>query len=146
MTGLDREQLRRQALVYFLPLPRSLTELNEEIPRRRSLLSLVRRLGFSSVSLVHDSLVDPGASCADHPGFRRMLAAVQSGGVGAVFCLDAQRLTFTARHWCSFIEHQTLLIDLENAGDLRHLLRRPCACDRSSAAWRFSWSTHASRG
>jgi len=47
--------------------------------------------------VIDDDLGRSGSSLVERPGFRKPVASVCSGSIGAVFCIEASRLTRSGR-------------------------------------------------
>jgi DNA invertase Pin-like site-specific DNA recombinase len=90
---LTTERLHRCAVIYVRQSsPTQLAHNHESRRRQYGLVELARDLGRSGSGLV------------ERPGFERLAAAVCSGKVGAVFCIEASRLARNGRDWHHLIE------------------------------------------
>ena len=93
----------------------------ESRDRQYGLAEQARALGFASVHVIDDDLGRSGTGTIERPGFAKLLAAVCSGTVGAVFALDASRLARNNRDWHHLIDlcamTQTLVIDYDGGYD-----------------------------
>src|SRR6201984_1461059 len=97
---LTPEQLQRKASVYIRQSRPSQLIHNQESTRlQRSLDDRARTLGFQRIMVIDDDLGRTGSGLGDRPGFQRLAAEVCSGGVGAVFCVEASRLARNGRDW-----------------------------------------------
>jgi DNA invertase Pin-like site-specific DNA recombinase len=89
--------------------------------RQYGLAERARSLGFTSVQVIDEDLGRSGTGTIERPGFAKLLAAVCSGTVGAVFALDASRLARNNRDWHHLIDlcamTQTLVIDYDGSYD-----------------------------
>lgn len=78
---------------------------NLESQRRRyGLVDHARELGFAQVNVIDDDLGRSGSGLIDRPGFQKLVAAVCTGEVGAIFCTEASRLARDGRDWHHLIE------------------------------------------
>jgi DNA invertase Pin-like site-specific DNA recombinase len=78
---------------------------NLESQRRQyALADQARLLGFQQVEVIDEDLGRSGSGQVDRPGFARLVAEVCTGGVGAVFCIEASRLARNGRDWHHLIE------------------------------------------
>jgi DNA invertase Pin-like site-specific DNA recombinase len=91
--------------------------------RQYALADRARQLGFSRVEVIDEDLGRSGSGTQDRPGFGRLLAAVCQGRVGAVFALEASRLSRNQRDWQHLVDlcalTGTLLIDEDGVYDPR---------------------------
>ena len=104
MPDLPAQLLRRQAVVYVRQSTIAQVQGNLESQRRQyELVDLARNYGFGQVELIDDDLGRSGSGTVDRPGFDRLVAMICTGGVGAVFCLEAvlSRLRFPVRSHAS---------------------------------------------
>ena len=71
--------------------------------------------------VIDDDLGRTGSGLVDRPGFQRLAAEVCSGGVGAVFCVEASRLARNGRDWHYLIELcgmvDAVVVDLDGVYD-----------------------------
>lgn len=118
------EHLRRGASVYIRQSTLTqLTENRESQRRQYALVDRARKLGFQRVTVIDDDLGRSGSGLVERPGFQRLVAAVCSGDVGAVFSIEASRLARNGRDWhhlidlCSLVG--TLVIDADGVYDPR---------------------------
>lgn len=81
------------------------------------------QLGFARVEVVDEDLGRSGSGAQERPGFARLLAAVCTGDVGAVFALEASRLARNNRDWHHLIDlcamADVLVIDHDGVYDPR---------------------------
>lgn len=102
---LTAEQLSRRAVVYVRQSSPGQVINNQESQRRQyGLAARARELGFEQILVIDDDLGRSGSGLMERPGFQRLVAAVCSGEVGAVFCLEASRLARNGRDWHHLIE------------------------------------------
>ncbi len=62
-----------------------------------------------TVTTSDDDLGRSGSGLVERPGFQRLVAAVCSGVVGAVFCIEASRLARNGRDWHHLIDLRALV-------------------------------------
>lgn len=87
------EHLSRAAVVYVRQSSMGQVEHHAESQRRPySLADAAAARGFASVRTIDDDLGRSGSGTVERPGFQKLVAAVCSGSVGAVFCIEASRL------------------------------------------------------
>ncbi len=102
---LTTERLRRCAVIYVRQSsPTQLAQNHESRRRQYGLVELARELGFGNTEVIDDDLGRSGSGLVERPGFERLAAAVCSGQVGAVFCIEASRLARNGRDWHHLIE------------------------------------------
>ena len=102
---LTNERLSRRALVYVRQSTiGQLTHNRESLRRQYELKQHARELGFQAVDVIAEDLGRSGSGLRERPGFQRLVAAVCSGEVGAVLCLEASRLARNGRDWHHLIE------------------------------------------
>ena len=102
---LTAERLCRQAIVYVRQSSPGQVLHNRESQRRQyGLVDHARELGFVQVSVIDDDLGRSGSGLMDRPGFQKLVAAVCTGEVGAIFCIEASRLARNGRDWHHLIE------------------------------------------
>ena len=119
---ITTEHLKRRAIVYIRQS--SLTQVLENLESKQSQYNLANKskeYGFSQVEVIDEALGRSGAGTVERPGFSRMLMLFCEGDVGAIFCIEASRLTRNGRDWhhlidlCSLVK--TLIIDSEGVYD-----------------------------
>lgn len=118
------EHLRRGAIVYVRQSTiGQVMEHTESKRRQYALEDSARELGFASVSVIADDLGRSGSGRVERPGFQKLVAAVCSGAVGSICCLEASRLARNGRDWHHLIDlcalANTLVIDGEGIYDPR---------------------------
>ena len=97
--------LTRQAIVYVRQSTQTQVQTNLESQRRQyDLVTLAKRHGFDNVEVIDDDLGRSASGSVARPGFERLVAAVCTGEVGAVLCLDASRLSRNGRDWHHLLE------------------------------------------
>jgi len=102
---LTAERLRRHAIVYVRQSSPGQVIHNLESQRRQyGLVDHARELGFVQVNVIDDDLGRSGSGLMDRPGFQKLVAAVCTGEVGAIFCIEASRLARNGRDWHHLIE------------------------------------------
>ncbi|MFL9989495.1 recombinase family protein [Paraburkholderia sediminicola] len=81
-----------------------------------------RGLGWPDVTVIDDDLGRSGSG-THRPGFERLLVALWSGEVGAVFSIEASRLARNGRDWHTRLEFcrlvRCLLVDEDGIYDPR---------------------------
>lgn len=123
---ITREHLRRGATVYVRQSTvGQVVEHTESQRRQYALAESARELGFTSVTTIDDDLGRSGSGLVARPGFQKLVAAVCSGPVGAVFCIEASRLARNGRDWHHLIDlcalTGTLVIDPDGVYDPRQV-------------------------
>ncbi len=99
------DHLKRRAIVYVRQSSAIQVTNNLESQRRQyALADNARQLGFKTVEVIDEDLGRSGSGQVDRPGFTRLVAEVCTGGVGAVFCIEASRLARNGRDWHHLIE------------------------------------------
>jgi excisionase family DNA binding protein len=99
------DHLKRRAIVYVRQSSAIQVSNNLESQRRQyALADHARQLGFRQVEVIDEDLGRSGSGQVDRPGFARLVAEVCTGGVGAVFCIEASRLARNGRDWHHLIE------------------------------------------
>ncbi|CAN7744130.1 recombinase family protein [Caballeronia sp. LjRoot34] len=82
-----------------------------------------RKAGFANVTVIDDDLGRSGSGLTKRPGFQKLVAAICSSTVCAVFCIEASRLTRNGRDWHHLVNlcalTGTLIVDPDGAHDLR---------------------------
>lgn len=104
-TKLTPDHLRRRAAVYIRQS--SMTQVHENLESQRrqyGLADVAKELGFRDIEVIDDDLGRSGSGVMARPGFQRLVAAVCTGEVGAVFCVEASRLARNGRDWHHLID------------------------------------------
>jgi DNA invertase Pin-like site-specific DNA recombinase len=102
---LTPDRLRRRAVVYVRQSsPGQVLHHQESQRRQYGLLDRARDLGFQEVAAIDDDLGRTASGLVERPGFQRLVGAVCTGEVGAVFCIEASRLARNGRDWHHLIE------------------------------------------
>jgi DNA invertase Pin-like site-specific DNA recombinase len=102
---LTPDRLRRRAIVYVRQSsPGQVLHHQESQRRQYGLLDRARELGFQDVVAIDDDLGRTASGLVERPGFQRLVGAVCTGEVGAVFCIEASRLARNGRDWHHLIE------------------------------------------
>jgi DNA invertase Pin-like site-specific DNA recombinase len=102
---LPSELLKRKAIVYVRQSTQTQVQTNLESQRRQyDLVELAKRHGFDTVEVIDDDFGRSASGSVARPGFERLVAAVCTGEVGAVLCLDASRLSRNGRDWHHLLE------------------------------------------
>jgi DNA invertase Pin-like site-specific DNA recombinase len=118
------DHLGRSAVVYVRQSTLGQVAENTESQRRQyALAESARSMGFASVTVIDDDLGRSGSGLVERPGFQKLVSAVCSGSVGAVFCIEASRLARNGRDWHHLIDLcalvGTLVIDPDGTYDPR---------------------------
>src|SRR5271168_4087093 len=116
----------RDACVYIRQSSMQQVRTRLEGQRRQyDLRERAQTLGFQRVIVIDEDLGRSGTGSVERPGFGRLLTAVCSGTVGAVFALEASRLARNNRDWHHLVDlcalAETLLIDSDGIYDPRLL-------------------------
>jgi DNA invertase Pin-like site-specific DNA recombinase len=124
MTKITADHLARCAFVYIRQSTADQLLHNHESRRRQyGLADRARQLGWATVEVIDDDLGRSGGGI-DRPGFKRLLAAICEGRVGAVFSIEASRLARNGRDWHTLIEFcglvGTVIVDEDGIYDPRH--------------------------
>ncbi len=124
MTKITADHLGRSAFVYIRQSTADQLLHNPESRRRQyGLADRARQLGWTSVEVIDDDL-GRSAGGVDRPGFKRLLAAICEGRVGAVLSIEASRLARNGRDWHTLIEFcglvGTVIVDEDGIYDPRH--------------------------
>ena len=121
---LTATHIERGAIVYVRMS--TMTQVREHTEGRRRQYELVERareLGFASIDVIDDDLGRSGSGLHARPGFQKLVAAICSSAVGAVFCLEASRLARNGRDWHHLLDLCALvgvaLVDPEGTYDPR---------------------------
>lgn len=102
---LPASVLQRTAIVYVRQSTPMQVRTNLESQRRQyELAEAARHYGFTDVDVIDDDLGRSASGSVARPGFERLVAGLCSGGVGAVFCLEASRLARNGRDWHHVLE------------------------------------------
>ena len=105
MKGRERiraRHLERKAVVYVRQSTRQQVQENRESTRLQyQLRERARELGWSAarIEVIDEDLGVSGSGLQERPGFRRMTQEVAQRRVGAVFGLDATRLSRNTADW-----------------------------------------------
>ena len=123
MTKITAEHLARTAVVYVRQSTAHQVSNNLESQRRQyGLVDRARQLGWTDVQVIDDDLGRSGSGTS-RPGFKRLLASICSGSVGAVLSIEASRLARNGRDWHTLLEFcrvvGTLIIDEDGIYDPR---------------------------
>jgi DNA invertase Pin-like site-specific DNA recombinase len=118
------EHLQRGATVYIRQsTPGQVTSHTESQRRQYGLAESAQTMGFASVTILDDDLGRSGSGLVERPGFQKLVAAVCTGAVGAVFCIEASRLARNGRDWHHLIDLcalvGTLIVDPDGVYDPR---------------------------
>lgn len=126
---ITNEHLSRQAYIYIRQS--SLEQVKTHLESQKLQYKLVERateLGWGAPVIIDEDLGRSGSGSMLRPGFKRLLAAVQTNSAGAVFCFEASRLARNNREWYQLIDYcaiaGTLLIDLDGIFDANNVSDR----------------------
>jgi len=99
------DHLGRGAVVYVRQSTMGQVVENTESQRRQyALAEAAQTMGFTSVAIIDDDLGRSGSGVIERPGFQKLVAAVCTGSIGAVFCIEASRLARIGRDWHHLID------------------------------------------
>jgi DNA invertase Pin-like site-specific DNA recombinase len=123
MNKITADHLARRACVYIRQSTPGQVQHNLESQRRQyGLVDRARVLGWQDVDVIDDDLGISGSG-THRPGLERLLRALCDGQDGAVFSIEASRLTRNGRDWHTLLEFCSvvgaLLIDAEAVYDPR---------------------------
>jgi DNA invertase Pin-like site-specific DNA recombinase len=123
MTKITTDHLRRAAYVYVRQSSLEQVHVNlESKGRQYGLAERARQIGFDEVVVIDDDLGRSGGGIT-RPGFDRLIGAVGSGVVGAVFSIEASRLARNGRDWHTLLEFcglvGSLIVDEDGIYDPR---------------------------
>lgn len=121
---ITAEHRAREALVYVRQsTPGQVLDHTESQRRQYALADTASAMGFASVAVIDDDLGRSGSGMVERPGFQKLVSAVCSGSVGAVFCIEASRLARNGRDWHHLIDlcalAGALVIDPDSVYDPR---------------------------
>ena len=119
---ITAEHLSRGAVVYVRQSTLGqVIEHTESQHRQYALVDSAKSHGFAPVTVIDDDLGRSGSGLVERPGFQKLVAQVCSGGIGAVFCIEASRLARNGRDWHHLIDlcalTGTLVIDPDGIYD-----------------------------
>jgi DNA invertase Pin-like site-specific DNA recombinase len=122
---LPTSVISRRALVYVRQSTGAQVLQNTESQRLQyALADQARAYGFRDVVTIDEDLGRSASGWVDRPGFRSLVAQLCEGSVGAIFCLEASRLSRNGRDWHHLLELCGLvgarLIDPEGVYDPSH--------------------------
>ena len=122
MNKIEPTHLKRDALVYIRQS--SMTQVRNNLESQKLQYDLVNRakaLGWKNPVVVDEDLGKSAAGGHLRSGFEFLLQEVQEGRVGAVFAVEASRLSRCGSEWHRLIEHcmivDTLIIDHQSIHD-----------------------------
>lgn len=102
---LPQDVTSRRAIVYVRQSSGVQVVENTESKRRQyELADLAKAYGFREIDIIDDDLGLSASGCVDRPGFRNLVGQICEGIVGAVFCLEASRLSRNGRDWHHLLE------------------------------------------
>jgi len=123
---ISERHLGRTAMIYIRQSTLHQVRHNRESTRRQyALAERARLMGFRSVEVIDEDLGVSGTGQSVRRGFKRLIAAVCCGEVGAVFALEASRLARNNRDWHHLLElctlGESLVVDDDGVYDPRVL-------------------------
>src|SRR3954464_9233500 len=102
---ISADHLKRRAIIYIRQSSPGQVIHNQESQRRQyGLADHARQLGFHQVEIIDEDLGRSGSGQVERPGFQHLVAAVCTGQVGAVLCIEASRLSRNGRDWHHLID------------------------------------------
>ena len=102
-----RRHRERLAMVYIRQSTVQQVERHQESTRLQyALTDRAFQFGWArdAIVVIDDDLGRSGSGSVERPGFERLVALVCSGGVGAVYCIEASRLARNGRDWHHLID------------------------------------------
>ena len=128
-TKIQSEHYSRKAYIYIRQS--SMSQVNNNLESQRLQYQLAQRaqqLGWSDSVIIDHDLGRSGSGTVERPGFSRLLMDVLQKKAGAIFCIEASRLSRNNREWSMLIEQcalmNTLIIDLDGIYDANNLSDR----------------------
>lgn len=95
----------RGAAVYVRQSSMTQVMDNTESKRRQyALADVAKAAGFASVMVIDDDLGRSGSGLIERPGFKKLVTAVCTDKIGAVYCIEASRLARNGRDWHHLID------------------------------------------
>jgi DNA invertase Pin-like site-specific DNA recombinase len=121
---ITADHLARGAVVYVRQSTMSQVLGNTESQRRQyALADAARAAGFAAVTVIDNDLGRSGSGLSERPGFQKLVTAVCTSSVGAVYCIEASRLARNGRDWHHLVDlcalAATLVIDPDGVYDPR---------------------------
>lgn len=121
---ITAQHLERTAMIYIRQSTLHQVRHHQESARRQyALAERARDLGFRQVEVIDEDLGVSGTGQSERKGFKRLIAAVCCGEVGAVFALEASRLARNDRDWHHLLElcmlSESLVVDDDGVYDPR---------------------------
>jgi DNA invertase Pin-like site-specific DNA recombinase len=122
---IDVQHLSRKAIVYVRQSSARQLRHNAESRRLQyAVQDRVRELGWDQVEVIDEDLGRSAAGTVEREGFKRMVADVGLGEVGAVAAREMSRFARNSRDWQQLMEMcrmvDTLLIDHDTVYDTRN--------------------------
>ncbi|MCI0515659.1 recombinase family protein [candidate division KSB1 bacterium] len=108
--------LTRRAYIYIRQsTPEQVHNHLESQRLQYQLVDLAKEYGWPNPEIIDEDQGRSGSGTVARPGFMRLMSAVVKEQVGAIFCLEASRLSRNIREWSQLIEFcfyfNTLIID-----------------------------------
>lgn len=95
----------RGAVVYVRQSSMTQVMDNTESQRRQyALADVAKAAGFASIMVIDDDLGRSGSGLTERPGFKKLVTAVCTDKIGAVYCIEASRLARNGRDWHHLID------------------------------------------
>ena len=122
MNKITKRHIDNNAYIYIRQSTKQQVNKNKESQRRQyDLVTKARELGWGKIEVIDDDMGISGSGVVDREGFKRLVAAVCMGEVGAVFSLEASRLARNNKDWHQLVDLcgmlGTLIIDQDGIYD-----------------------------
>lgn len=100
-----QQLLEKRAIIYVRQSTGLQVEQNLESQKRQyQLADLARTYGFKDVQVIDEDLGKSASGTVSRPGFESLVAQLCQNTVGAIFCLEASRLSRNGRDWHHLLE------------------------------------------
>lgn len=141
--------LKREAYIYIRQsTPEQVHHHLESQRLQYQLAELAKEYGWPNPEIIDEDLGRSGSGTVVRPGFIRLMKTVANEQVGAIFCLEASRLTRNIREWSQLIEFcsyfHTLIIDTSGIYDPQNQSDR-MVLGIQGAVYEFETSTFRQR-
>ncbi len=122
---IGEHHVARRAILYVRQSSQQQLMNNRESQRQQyAMRDRLRELGFREVDVIDEDLGKSAAGSVERRGFRRLVADVSLGQVGAVAAREVSRFARNSREWQQLIEIcrvvDTLLVDHDTVYAPRH--------------------------
>lgn len=119
---ITNEHLTRRAIIYIRQSQPEQVKKHKESQRLQYQLSeRAQELGWDEVIIIDDDLGHSGSGTVERCGFDQLNTLVIDRKVGAIFCIDASRLSRNNREWFMLLDYcrynNTLIIDPDGIYD-----------------------------